>query len=223
MLHLPLARVGVAMTAGQALALPATFLAGRLMDRVGPKRVVVWATPPLRRRFRPVPARPRTVAHRRRLRARPGRHQHVLRRVIAGARRGYHNTPLTRPGLAATDRDAALTLLRDTARRFAAGHGTTHWWPYLTARAAAALAPLYPGPPLHLEDDAVIPLPGTGFDDYVTSLPDGAGPASAANAATSPPPSRYAGTCSRTASRRRGPCSPDTSRTTGTTATASPR
>ncbi|CAM5562265.1 hypothetical protein STENM223S_00531 [Streptomyces tendae] len=42
-LHLPLARVGVAMTAGQALALPATFLAGRLMDRVGPKRVVVWA------------------------------------------------------------------------------------------------------------------------------------------------------------------------------------
>ncbi|MFK0216657.1 MFS transporter [Streptomyces vinaceus] len=40
---LPLARVGAAMTAGQALALPVTFLAGRLMDRVGPKRVVVWA------------------------------------------------------------------------------------------------------------------------------------------------------------------------------------
>ncbi|MFI5669956.1 MFS transporter [Streptomyces sp. NPDC051704] len=40
---LPLARVGAAMTAGQALALPVTFLAGRLMDRVGPKPVVVWA------------------------------------------------------------------------------------------------------------------------------------------------------------------------------------
>ncbi|MFB7782277.1 MFS transporter [Streptomyces vinaceus] len=40
---LPLAQVGAAMTAGQALALPVTFLAGRLMDRVGPRRVVVWA------------------------------------------------------------------------------------------------------------------------------------------------------------------------------------
>ncbi|MER6253290.1 MFS transporter [Streptomyces sp. NPDC001584] len=40
---LPLARVGAAMTVGQTLALPVTFLAGRLMDRVGPKRVVVWA------------------------------------------------------------------------------------------------------------------------------------------------------------------------------------
>ncbi|MFG2622797.1 MFS transporter [Streptomyces sp. NPDC048507] len=40
---LPLARVGAAMTVGQALALPVTFLAGRLMDRVGPQRVVVWA------------------------------------------------------------------------------------------------------------------------------------------------------------------------------------
>ncbi|MER7822511.1 MFS transporter [Streptomyces sp. NPDC096097] len=40
---LPLARVGAAMTIGQALALPVTFLAGRLMDRVGPRRVVVWA------------------------------------------------------------------------------------------------------------------------------------------------------------------------------------
>ncbi|MFI5830141.1 MFS transporter [Streptomyces sp. NPDC051578] len=40
---LPLAQVGAAMTAGQALALPVTFLAGRLMDRFGPKRVVVWA------------------------------------------------------------------------------------------------------------------------------------------------------------------------------------
>ncbi|MCX4694984.1 MFS transporter [Streptomyces sp. NBC_01408] len=40
---LPLAQVGLAMTVGQAIALPVTFLAGRLMDRVGPKRVVVWA------------------------------------------------------------------------------------------------------------------------------------------------------------------------------------
>lgn len=96
---------------------------------------------------------------------------HLRPRVVAGARRGYHNTPLTRPGLAPADRHACLTLLRDTARRFAADHGTTHWWPYLTARAAAGLAPLYPGRPLHLEDDAVIPLPGTDFDDYVASLP----------------------------------------------------
>ncbi|KAF2776722.1 MFS transporter [Streptomyces sp. OM5714] len=42
-LNLPLAVVGAAMTAGQALALPVTFVAGRLMDRVGPRRVVVWA------------------------------------------------------------------------------------------------------------------------------------------------------------------------------------
>ncbi|MGW3322240.1 MFS transporter [Streptomyces virginiae] len=40
---LSLARVGAAMTVGQALALPVTFLAGRLMDRIGPKSVVVWA------------------------------------------------------------------------------------------------------------------------------------------------------------------------------------
>ncbi|MFG2972075.1 MFS transporter [Streptomyces sp. NPDC048331] len=40
---LPLARVGAAMTIGQALALPVTFLAGRLMDRIGPRHVVVWA------------------------------------------------------------------------------------------------------------------------------------------------------------------------------------
>ncbi|MFG2485638.1 MFS transporter [Streptomyces virginiae] len=40
---LPLARVGAAMTIGQALALPVTFLAGRLMDRIGPRGVVVWA------------------------------------------------------------------------------------------------------------------------------------------------------------------------------------
>ncbi|WP_433544488.1 MFS transporter (plasmid) [Streptomyces sp. CA-294286] len=40
---LPLGQVGVAMSAGQAIALPVTFLAGRLMDRVGPKQVVVWA------------------------------------------------------------------------------------------------------------------------------------------------------------------------------------
>ncbi|MGW2633875.1 MFS transporter [Streptomyces chattanoogensis] len=37
------AAVGVAVTAGQALALPVTFLAGHLMDRVGPKPLVVWA------------------------------------------------------------------------------------------------------------------------------------------------------------------------------------
>ncbi|MFD9722700.1 MFS transporter [Streptomyces sp. NPDC059072] len=41
--NVPLAQVGAAMTVGQALALPVTFLAGRLMDRVGPQRVVVWA------------------------------------------------------------------------------------------------------------------------------------------------------------------------------------
>ncbi|MFD8638559.1 MFS transporter, partial [Streptomyces sp. NPDC059656] len=41
--NVPLAQVGAAMTVGQALALPVTFLAGRLMDRIGPKRVVVWA------------------------------------------------------------------------------------------------------------------------------------------------------------------------------------
>lgn len=148
---------------------------------------------------------------------------HLRPRVIAGARRGYHNTPLTRPGLAPADRDACLVLLRDTARRFAAGHGTTHWWPYLTARAATRLAPLYPGPPLHLEDDALIPLPGTGFDDYVAALPARRRAASAANDATSPPPSPYAGTCSRTASRRRERSSPDTSRATDTTGTASTR
>lgn len=40
---LPLAAVGVAVTVGQALALPVTFMAGHLMDRVGPKPLVVWA------------------------------------------------------------------------------------------------------------------------------------------------------------------------------------
>ncbi|MFI8362144.1 MFS transporter [Streptomyces sp. NPDC085612] len=40
---LPAAHVGMAMTVGQAVALPVTFLAGRLMDRVGPRPVVVAA------------------------------------------------------------------------------------------------------------------------------------------------------------------------------------
>ncbi|MFF4099020.1 GNAT family N-acetyltransferase [Streptomyces sp. NPDC001903] len=96
---------------------------------------------------------------------------HLRPRVIAGARRGYHNTPLTAPGLGPLRRDACLTLLRNAARDFADHHGTTHWWPYLTAPAATRLAPLYPDPSLHLEDDALIPLPGTGIDDYVSSLP----------------------------------------------------
>jgi hypothetical protein len=95
----------------------------------------------------------------------------VRPRVIVGARRGYHNTPLTARGLGAGERDRCLLLLRDAARHFADRHGTTHWWPYLTAPAAAQLAPLYPGRPLHLEDDALIPLPGAGVDDYIASLP----------------------------------------------------
>ncbi|MER7734051.1 MFS transporter [Streptomyces erythrochromogenes] len=40
---LPPAHVGMAMTVGQAVALPVTFLAGRLMDRLGPRPVVVAA------------------------------------------------------------------------------------------------------------------------------------------------------------------------------------
>ncbi|MFE3580937.1 peptidogalycan biosysnthesis protein [Streptomyces vinaceus] len=96
---------------------------------------------------------------------------HLRPRVIAGARRGYHNTPLTAPGLNPGRRDACLALLQGAVRAFADRHGTTHWWPYLTTAAAARLAPLYPDPALHLEDDALIPLPGTGIDDYISSLP----------------------------------------------------
>ncbi|WP_433544489.1 peptidogalycan biosysnthesis protein (plasmid) [Streptomyces sp. CA-294286] len=96
---------------------------------------------------------------------------HLRPRVIAGARRGYHNTPLTDPGLKAGQRDACLVLLRDAARHFSQRHHTTHWWPYLTAPAATRLAPLYPEQPFCLEDDALIPLPGAGFDDYLASLP----------------------------------------------------
>lgn len=96
---------------------------------------------------------------------------HLRPRVIAGARRGYHNTPLTAPGLDPVQRDACLTLLRDAARHFADRNGTTHWWPYLTTPAATRLARFYPGHPLHLEDDALIPLPGAGIDDYIASLP----------------------------------------------------
>ncbi|MFI5669955.1 peptidogalycan biosysnthesis protein [Streptomyces sp. NPDC051704] len=96
---------------------------------------------------------------------------HLRPRVIAGARRGYHNSPLTAPGLGPARTDACLTLLRDAVRGFADRHGTTHWWPYLTAPAATRLGPLYPDPALHLEDDALIPLPGTGIDDYICSLP----------------------------------------------------
>ncbi|WP_063831352.1 peptidogalycan biosysnthesis protein [Streptomyces sp. NRRL F-2664] len=92
-------------------------------------------------------------------------------RVIAGARRGYRNTPLTAPGLDAVRRGACLALLRDAARALADRNGTVHWWPYLTAQAAARLSPLYPGDPLHLEDDALIPLPGADFEAYVASLP----------------------------------------------------
>ncbi|MEV7612181.1 peptidogalycan biosysnthesis protein [Streptomyces sp. NPDC089799] len=96
---------------------------------------------------------------------------HQRPRVIAGARRGYHNAPLTAPGLDAVRRDACLVLLRDAARDLADRNGTTHWWPYLTAPATALLAPLYPEGPAHLEDDAVIPLPGAGIEDWIASLP----------------------------------------------------
>ncbi|MEV8309849.1 peptidogalycan biosysnthesis protein [Streptomyces flavidovirens] len=96
---------------------------------------------------------------------------HLRPRVIAGARRGYHNTPLTAPGLGAGQRDACLILLRDAAHHFANRHNTTHWWPYLTTPAATQLARFYPEGPLYLEDDALIPLPGAGIDDYIASLP----------------------------------------------------
>ncbi|MFD9409891.1 peptidogalycan biosysnthesis protein [Streptomyces sp. NPDC059989] len=96
---------------------------------------------------------------------------HLRPRVIAGARRGYHNTPLTAPSLEAEQRDACLTLLRDAARRLADRNDTTHWWPYLTTPAATLLARSYPERPLHLEDDALIALPGAGIDDYIASLP----------------------------------------------------
>ncbi|MFG2750770.1 peptidogalycan biosysnthesis protein [Streptomyces xanthophaeus] len=95
----------------------------------------------------------------------------ALPRVVAGARRGYHSTPLTDPSLPAGLRAACLALLRDAARSYAAEHGTTHWWPYLTEPAAALLAPLYAAAPRPVEEDALIPLPGTGFDDYLASLP----------------------------------------------------
>lgn len=92
-------------------------------------------------------------------------------RVIAGARRGYNNAPLTDPHLP-EDLDAqCLALLRETARDHAGRHGTTHWWPYLTESATRRLAPLYGTPAHRVEDDATIPLPGAGFDDYLASLP----------------------------------------------------
>ncbi|MFM9368554.1 GNAT family N-acetyltransferase [Streptomyces sp. Da 82-17] len=95
----------------------------------------------------------------------------VRPRVIAGARRGYHNGPLLSADLTPDLRDACLAALTDAARSFAAAHGTTHWWPYLTHDAAARLSPHHDRPPLHLADDATIPLPGGGFDDYLASLP----------------------------------------------------
>ncbi|MFJ6784941.1 peptidogalycan biosysnthesis protein [Streptomyces yangpuensis] len=101
----------------------------------------------------------------------PGPGPGLRPRVIAGARRGYRNTALTAPGLDAVRRDTCLTLLRDAARDLARRNGTTHWWPYLTAEATALLAPLYADEPVHLEHDALIPLPGTDFEAYLASLP----------------------------------------------------
>ncbi|MFE5916508.1 peptidogalycan biosysnthesis protein [Streptomyces sp. NPDC056468] len=92
-------------------------------------------------------------------------------RVIAGARRGYHNTLLTGPDLPDDVEVQCLSLLRDAAREHAGRHGTSHWWPYLTQSATRRLAPLYGTPPQHMEDDATIPLPGAGFDDYLAALP----------------------------------------------------
>lgn len=92
-------------------------------------------------------------------------------RVIAGARRGYHNTPLADPALA-EDVDAhCLASLREAAREHAERHGTAHWWPYLTESATRRLTPLYGTPPHRVEDEATIPLPGAGFDDYLAALP----------------------------------------------------
>lgn len=91
--------------------------------------------------------------------------------MVAGGRRGYHNAPLTDPSLPPDRRAACLALLRDAARTYAAEHGTTHWWPYLTEPAAALLAPLYAAHPRAVEEDALIPLPGAGFDDYLAALP----------------------------------------------------
>jgi predicted N-acyltransferase len=92
-------------------------------------------------------------------------------RVIAGARRGYHSTPLTDPRLPGDIELQCLSLLRDAARDHADRHGTSHWWPYLTEPAMRRLAPLYDTSPHHMEDDATILLPGSGFDDYLAALP----------------------------------------------------
>lgn len=91
-------------------------------------------------------------------------------RVIAGGRRGYHNAPLTEPDLSQPGRRMVLEDLRDTIRTFAHGHGTHHWWPYLTRTAADQLDPLYPRRPDVVEDDATIPLTGHGFDGYLAGL-----------------------------------------------------
>ncbi len=92
-------------------------------------------------------------------------------RVLAGARRGYRNAPLTDPGLSPEHRTACLALLRDCARAHAERHGTTHWWPYLTETAADQLGVVYgETAPQRMEDDATIPLPGDGFEDYLGSL-----------------------------------------------------
>ncbi|MBT2395805.1 GNAT family N-acetyltransferase [Streptomyces sp. ISL-100] len=91
--------------------------------------------------------------------------------VVAGARRGYLNAPLLHPSLAAGERRRCLELLLEAARTLGARHEAQPWWLYVKDSAAKELADVCGTDPVHLQQDAAIPLPGSSFDDYLGTLP----------------------------------------------------
>ena len=96
------------------------------------------------------------------------------RYLIAGARRAYTNDVLVAADLPADQRSAVTRALVAAALDRCAKHDLDGaLFLYLGTEAAERLHQCAPSrPPVFATADAVVDLPGTGFDDYLAALPD---------------------------------------------------
>jgi predicted N-acyltransferase len=94
--------------------------------------------------------------------------------LLAGARRAYTNDILVRADLAGADRDRVTAALVDAAvQRCAEEALDSALFLYLDTQAARRLTRCAGAAsvPVFATADAVLDLPGTGFDDYLAALP----------------------------------------------------
>jgi uncharacterized protein len=95
--------------------------------------------------------------------------------VLLGNRHGYGNSLLVHPRLTPGERSNACRELAGAVLAWLDRERIgTAWWPYLDHRSMQVLRPLlHDAVPVAQENDCVIPLPGSGFGDYLASLSRG--------------------------------------------------